>query len=48
MRGIPIYDQRILIRGTRYTAIPVISIDGIHDVFIAEGTMNGERHSPRL
>lgn len=43
VRGIPICDQRILIRGTRYTAIPVISTDGIHDVFIAEGTMNGER-----
>ena len=43
VRGIPICDQRILIRGTRYTAIPVISMDGIHDVFIAEGTMNGER-----
>ena len=40
VRGIPICDQRIL---TRYTAIPVISMDGIHDVFIAEGTMNGER-----
>ena len=26
VRGIPIRDQRILIRGTRYTAIPVISI----------------------
>ena len=43
VRGIPICDQRLLIRGTRYTAIPVISIDGIHDVFIGEGTMNGER-----
>ena len=42
VRGIPICDQRILIRGTRYTAIPVISTDGIHDVFIAEGTMNGD------
>ena len=45
VRGIPICDQRILIRGIRYTAIPVLSTDGIHDVFIAEGTMNGERFS---
>ena len=45
MRGIPICDQRILIRGTRYTAIPVISTAGIHDVFIGEGTMNGDRFS---
>ena len=29
VRGISICDQRILIRGTRYTAIPVISTDGI-------------------
>ena len=36
VRGIPICDQRILVRGTRYTAIPVLS---------TEGTMNGERFS---
>lgn len=41
VRGIPICDQRLLIRGIRYTAIPVLSTAG--DVFIAEGTMNGER-----
>ena len=45
VRGIPICDQRILVRGTRYTAIPVLSTEGIHDVFITEGTMNGERFS---
>lgn len=43
IRGIPACDQRMLIRGVRYTAIPIMSIDGIHDVFLAEGTMNGER-----
>ena len=43
IKGLPICDQRLLVRGMRYTAIPVISIDGIHDIFIAEGTMNGER-----
>ena len=47
VRGIPICDQRSLIRGTRYTAIPVISTDGIHDVFIAEGIMK-ENTSPSL
>ena len=36
-------DQRILVRGTRYTAIPIVSLNGINDVFITEGTMNGER-----
>ena len=43
IRGIPVCDQRIIVRGTRYTAIPVLSTAGIHDVFIGEGTMNGER-----
>lgn len=43
VRGIPICDQRLLIRGIRYTTIPIVSLDGIHDVFITEGTMNGER-----
>ena len=40
IRGIPICDQRLLIRGKRFTAIPM---DGVHDVLIAEGTMNGDR-----
>ena len=43
VRGIPICDQRLLVRGTRYTAIPVLSLGGIHDVLITEGTMNGKR-----
>ena len=43
IRGIPLCDQRLLIRGKRYTAIPVVSLGGIHDVFITEGNMNGER-----
>ena len=43
VRGIPIQDQRLLVRGIRYTAIPVVSIEGIHDILITEGTMNRER-----
>ena len=43
IRGIPLCDQRLLIRGTRYSAIPLVSTEGIHDVYIAEGSMNGER-----
>ena len=43
MRGIPPCDHRLLIRGTRYSAIPIVSIAGVHDVYIAEGNMNGER-----
>lgn len=45
IRGIPLCDQRLLIRGTRYSTIPIVSIEGIHDVYIAEGNINGERFS---
>ena len=43
MRGIPPCDHRLLIRGTRYTAILILSVEGVHDVYIAEGNMNGDR-----
>ena len=43
LRGIPVSDHRLLIRGKRYSAIPVMSIDSIHDVYITEGTINGEK-----
>ena len=35
--------SRLLIRGTRYSAIPVMSIQGIHDVQIVEGSVNGDK-----
>jgi hypothetical protein len=41
--GMPVTDHRLLVRGIRYSAIPVLSLEGIHDVFITEGTMNGPR-----
>lgn len=43
VRGIPPVDHRLLVRGTRYSAIPVMSIAGIHDVYLAEGAVNGDR-----
>ena len=43
LRGIPVCDYRLLVRGKRYSAIAVISLDGIHDVYITEGTVNGEK-----
>ena len=43
VRGIRPVDHRLLIRGTRYSAIPFMSVQGIHDVFLAEGSVNGER-----
>ncbi len=32
VRCIPPRDHRLLIRGTRYWAMPVMSLQGIHDV----------------
>ena len=43
IRGMRPVDHRLLIRGTRYSAVPVMSVQGIHDVFLAEGSINGDR-----
>ena len=37
VKGIPPVEHMLLVRGTRYSAIPVMSIAGIHDVYLAEG-----------
>ena len=42
VRGLPVTDHRLLVRGVRYSAIPIVSLEGIHDVYITEHTMNGE------
>lgn len=42
IRGITPKDHRLLVRGTRFSAIPVISTDGVHDVYLCEGNVNGE------
>ena len=42
LRGIPPVDHRILARGTRYSAITAISVRGVQDVVLAEGSVNGE------
>ena len=33
VRGMTPVDHRLLVRGTRYSAIPVVSIEGIHDLY---------------
>lgn len=43
VRGLPPQDHRLLVRGTRYSAIPVVTVEGIHDVYLMEGNVNGER-----
>ena len=43
VRGIPPRNHLLLSRGTRYSAIPVVSMQGILDVCIFEGNVNGEK-----
>ena len=43
LQGIPVCDHRLLVQGKRYSAIPVMSLDGIHDVYVTKGTVNGEK-----
>ena len=35
--------RRLLVRGTRHSAIPTMTVYGLQDVFLAEGTINGGR-----
>lgn len=43
VRGSPANAHILLSRGKRYSAIPIMSQDGIHDVCLYEGTVNGDR-----
>lgn len=36
-------DHRISAHGTRYSAIPIMSLEGIHDICLFEGTVNVEK-----
>ena len=45
LRGMPLTDHRLLVRGVRYSAIPIMSMEGIHDVYITEGSVDGENFS---
>ena len=48
LRGLTPKDHRLMVRGTRYSAIPVMSIEGIHNVYLAEGNVNGEKFATFL
>ena len=41
--GIRPVDHRLLVRGTRYSALPIMSIAGLQDLYLAEGTIDGDR-----
>jgi transposase len=43
LRGMTPKDHRLMVRDTRYSAIPVMSLDGVHDVYLAEGNVNGDK-----
>ena len=42
IRGETPRDHRLLARGTRYSAISIMSSQGIHDVSLTEGSVNGD------
>lgn len=42
LRGIVPVDHRLLVRGTRYSAITAITVEGVQDVALIEGTVNGD------
>ena len=42
IRGLPPQDYSLKLRGKRYSAIGILSTEGIKDVYIAEGSVNGE------
>ena len=43
IRGLRPRDHRLLARGTRYSAIAVMSVQGILDVYLVEGNVNGTK-----
>lgn len=42
LRGIPPVAHTLLARGTRYSAIAAVSVKGVQDVVLVEGSVNGE------
>ena len=43
VRDIPPRDHRLLICGVRYSGITVMSMEGIHEVQLVEGSVNGDK-----
>jgi len=41
-RAMPVHDKCLLVRSVRYSAIPVMSMSGILDICLIEGTVNGD------
>ena len=43
LRGMRPVNHRLLVQEIRYSAIPVVSMEGMHDVYITGGTVNGNK-----
>lgn len=43
VRGMTPRNYHLMVRGTRYSAIPIMSLQGILDVCLFEGSVNGEK-----
>ena len=43
LRGMHPVDHRLLVGGVNYSAVPVMSATEIHDLYLVEGSVNGER-----
>ena len=42
IRGLPPQDHQLQLRGVRYSAIGILSMDGVQDVYITENIVNGD------
>lgn len=43
IQGQPPRDYSLVLRGKRYSAIAILSTDGVEDVYITEGTVDGDK-----
>ena len=42
IRGQPPQDHQLKLRGIRYSAVGILSVDGINDVYITQDSVNGD------
>ena len=43
MRGQPPQDHSLILRGKCYSAIGIMSVEGVQDIYITDGTVDGDR-----
>ena len=46
IRGQPPHDQTLVLRGKRYSAIGVLSTEGVQDVYLTDDSVDGDTFSP--